>query len=112
MFRALNKAYGRTFWIGGAYKAVNDILTFAGPVFLYLIVAFIQAEGTADAEPLWLGIVYATSLFVCSVVQSMAVNQYFHNSFRVGMQVTILFLVPLFVFVLFLVLVFVIVLTS
>ena len=39
---ALFVAYGCPFMWAGVYKLVNDVLTFAGPILLYLIINFVQ----------------------------------------------------------------------
>jgi len=40
--KALAKAFGLPFLLAGCYKIVNDLLVFAGPVLLNLIIQFVQ----------------------------------------------------------------------
>ena len=75
--------FGWHFALAGILKLVQDALTFAGPIFLNLIVSFVGDP----SEPLWYGLVIVLCLCVSSIIQSLALQIYFHNVFRIAMHV-------------------------
>eukprot|EP01087_Luapelamoeba_hula_P012571 TRINITY_DN3508_c0_g1_i1.p1 TRINITY_DN3508_c0_g1~~TRINITY_DN3508_c0_g1_i1.p1 ORF type:complete len:1538 (+),score=302.45 TRINITY_DN3508_c0_g1_i1:61-4674(+) len=81
--RAMIKAFGWPFMFAGVYKLANDLLTFAGPVLLGLIVTFVQ-DGN---QPFYYGLIYVAAMFITSNMLSVAQHQYFHIGFRVGMWI-------------------------
>ena len=84
--RSLKGAVWRTFRgefiLGGLYKLVNDVLVFAGPMILNLVIQFISTPGW----PLWYGVLFAAGIFFASMIQTLAVNAYFQRMYRVGMR--------------------------
>jgi hypothetical protein len=70
--------------MAGLWRVINDVMAFSGPIFLNLIVSYLENE---TREPLWKGVAYAFGLLGCSLLQSLAQNQYFHIGFRVAMHV-------------------------
>ncbi|XP_067393213.1 ATP-binding cassette sub-family C member 2 isoform X2 [Emydura macquarii macquarii] len=66
-----------------AFKLVHDLLVFASPQLLKLLISFV-------ADPLsyaWQGYLYAVLLFVAALVQSICLQQYFQLCFLLGMSV-------------------------
>ncbi len=84
--RSLKMAVWRTFRaefiLGGLYKLINDVLVFAGPLILNLLIQFISTP----EWPLWYGVLFAVGIFVASMIQTAAVNTYFFRMYRVGMR--------------------------
>ncbi|CAM2117942.1 unnamed protein product [Caretta caretta] len=66
-----------------AFKLVHDLLVFASPQLLKLLISFV-ADPTAYA---WQGYLYALLLFVTTLVQSICLQQYFQLCFLLGMSV-------------------------
>lgn len=59
-------------------------MMFAGPVLLQRLIAFVGDSSL----PTWQGFVYVALLFGSSVLQSIALHQYFHSNFKTGMLVS------------------------
>ncbi|CAM5157939.1 unnamed protein product [Natator depressus] len=66
-----------------AFKLVHDLLVFASPQLLKLLISFV-ADPTVYA---WQGYLYALLLFVTALVQSICLQQYFQLCFLLGMSV-------------------------
>jgi len=81
LLKALNKALGARFWLGGLFKIGNDAAQFVGPVFLSLLL-----ESMQNREPVWHGYVYAASIFLGVLLGVVCEGQYFQNVMRVGMR--------------------------
>ncbi|XP_058815258.1 multidrug resistance-associated protein 1 isoform X5 [Topomyia yanbarensis] len=79
---ALVKAFGRTFAFGSFLKLAQDLLTFASPQILRLIINFVSGD-----EPLWRGVFYAILLFVVAAMQTLFLAQYFNRMFFVGFRI-------------------------
>uniref|UniRef100_A0A914LQE5 Uncharacterized protein n=2 Tax=Meloidogyne incognita TaxID=6306 RepID=A0A914LQE5_MELIC len=65
------------------YKIIHDLLQFAPPKLLDLLLQFIE---TPEAN-IWNGIGIAVCMFLLNFIQSMFIHQYFHIMFRIGMNV-------------------------
>ncbi|XP_017881737.1 multidrug resistance-associated protein 1 isoform X2 [Ceratina calcarata] len=77
----LCKAFGATFLFGSLLKAVQDIIIFASPQILKLLIAFIEGR-----EPLWKGYFYAVLLLITATLQTLILSQYFHRMMLVGLR--------------------------
>lgn len=94
---AICKTFGPTFMFGVLLKFIQDVLTFASPQILRLIIKFVD-DSTAvrsvengdtpiEQEPLWRGILFAVLLFVTAAVQTLFLAQYFQRMFIVGLRI-------------------------
>uniref|UniRef100_A0A1Q3FWR2 ABC-type glutathione-S-conjugate transporter n=2 Tax=Culex tarsalis TaxID=7177 RepID=A0A1Q3FWR2_CULTA len=79
---ALVKAFGPTFAFGSFLKLGQDVLTFASPQILRLIINFVAGD-----EPMWKGIFYALLLFAVAGTQTLLLAQYFNRMFFVGLRI-------------------------
>lgn len=50
-----------------------------------MLIEFIEDKN--DSEEIWRGYVYAASMFVSAILQSLVLQQYFHIMFTLGMRV-------------------------
>lgn len=50
-----------------------------------MLIEFIEDKN--DSEETWRGYVYAASMFVSAILQSLVLQQYFHIMFTLGMRV-------------------------
>ena len=50
-----------------------------------MLIEFIEEKN--DSEETWRGYVYAASMFVSAILQSLVLQQYFHIMFTLGMRV-------------------------
>lgn len=80
---ALVKAFGGTFLFGSCLKLVQDLLTFASPQILKLLINFVEDKN----EPNWRGFLYAGLLFGIASTQTLFLAQYFHRMFIVGLRI-------------------------
>lgn len=99
------RAFGPTFLFGAILKLIQDLLTFASPQLLRLLIKYVtNADNTtsdAIAEkkhfeehgisyhgpPLWRGILYAVLLFVVASMQTLFLSQYFQRMIFVGLRI-------------------------
>lgn len=79
---ALIKAFGGTFLFGSCLKLFQDVLTFASPQVLRLIIDYVSGD-----EPVWRGYLYAGLLFGIASTQTLFLAQYFHRMFLVGLRI-------------------------
>ncbi len=82
--KALWSSFGFRFALAGILKLVHDILQLTSPVFLKLIVEFIQKDGTEGATR---GLLLAGLLLLFSILQSICLQNYFHMVFRTSLKV-------------------------
>ncbi|XP_043661842.1 multidrug resistance-associated protein 1 isoform X6 [Drosophila teissieri] len=78
------KSFGGVFLFGALMKLFTDVLTFAQPQVLSLIIGFVEAK---QDQPEWKGIMYAVLLFVLAAAQTFILGQYFHRMFIVGLRI-------------------------
>ncbi|KEI41088.1 uncharacterized protein L969DRAFT_86336 [Mixia osmundae IAM 14324] len=84
---ALAKAYGAPFFYAAIFKAFQDMLAFVQPQLLRRLLSFVETYRSDHPEPEYKGYVIAIGFFVCAVVQTAFLHQYFQNCFETGMRV-------------------------
>ncbi|XP_063042992.1 multidrug resistance-associated protein 1 isoform X2 [Engraulis encrasicolus] len=82
LFWALCRTFGPYFLVSTVYKIVHDILMFVGPAILNLLIKFVNDS----SAPTWQGYFYTALLFLCSCVQTLILQRYFHVCFVTGMR--------------------------
>ncbi|NXM50901.1 MRP1 protein, partial [Gymnorhina tibicen] len=82
LFKVLYKTFGPYFLMSFLFKAGHDLLMFAGPEILKLLLNFVKNK----AAPNWQGYFYTVLLFVCACLQTLILHQYFHICFVTGMR--------------------------
>ncbi|XP_032929590.1 multidrug resistance-associated protein 1 [Catharus ustulatus] len=82
LFKVLYKTFGPYFLMSFLFKAGHDLLMFAGPEILRLLLNFVNSKGA----PNWHGYFYTALLFVCACLQTLILHQYFHICFVTGMR--------------------------
>uniref|UniRef100_A0A8B9NHN2 Multidrug resistance-associated protein 1 n=1 Tax=Accipiter nisus TaxID=211598 RepID=A0A8B9NHN2_9AVES len=82
LFKVLYKTFGPYFLMSFLFKAAHDLLMFAGPEILKLLINFVNNK----AAPNWQGYFYTVLLFVCACLQTLILHQYFHICFVTGMR--------------------------
>ena len=60
-----------------------DLMQFVSPQLLKHLINFIEDR----SKPMWIGIGISALMFIVALVQSMILHQYFHNMFRLGMNI-------------------------
>ncbi|XP_049426792.1 multidrug resistance-associated protein 1 isoform X3 [Epinephelus fuscoguttatus] len=79
---ALCLTFGPYFLISCLYKLIQDVLMFVGPEILRLLIRFVNNS----SAPSWQGYFYTALLFICTSVQSLILQRYFHVCFVTGMR--------------------------
>uniref|UniRef100_A0A8B9CRZ8 Multidrug resistance-associated protein 1 n=1 Tax=Anser brachyrhynchus TaxID=132585 RepID=A0A8B9CRZ8_9AVES len=82
LFKVLYKTFGPYFLMSFLFKAAHDLLMFAGPEILKLLINFVNDKHAPD----WQGYFYTGLLFVCACLQTLILHQYFHICFVTGMR--------------------------
>ncbi|XP_051630728.1 multidrug resistance-associated protein 1 isoform X1 [Manacus candei] len=82
LFKVLYKTFGPYFLMSFLFKAGHDLLMFAGPEILKLLLNFVNNKAAPD----WQGYFYTVLLFVCACLQTLILHQYFHICFVTGMR--------------------------
>ncbi|XP_006872061.1 PREDICTED: multidrug resistance-associated protein 1 [Chrysochloris asiatica] len=83
LFKVLYKTFGPYFLMSFLFKALHDLMMFAGPEILKLLINFVEDE----QAPAWQGYFYTVLLFVCACLQTLVLHQYFHICFVSGMRI-------------------------
>uniref|UniRef100_A0A2K5RIC2 Multidrug resistance-associated protein 1 n=1 Tax=Cebus imitator TaxID=2715852 RepID=A0A2K5RIC2_CEBIM len=65
------------------FKAIHDLMMFAGPEILKLLINFVNDTTAPD----WQGYFYTVLLFVSACLQTLLLHQYFHICFVSGMRI-------------------------
>lgn len=83
------KSFGGVFLFGSFLKLMNDLLMFASPQILKLVISFVDAKYDPEAveEPLWHGILYSVLLFIVAALQTFFLGQYFQRMMVVGLRI-------------------------
>lgn len=91
LFKALSRAFGFSFVVGGLFKGLQDCLAFVQPQLLRLLIRFVNdySESVKEGNPLPLtkGLMIAGAMFVVSVTQTAFLHQYFQRAFDLGMKI-------------------------
>ncbi|XP_028267253.1 multidrug resistance-associated protein 1 isoform X2 [Parambassis ranga] len=82
LFWALCLTFGPYFFISCLYKIIQDVLMFVGPEILRFLIHFVNDS----SAPSWQGYFYTSLLFICTCVQSLILQRYFHVCFVSGMR--------------------------
>ncbi|XP_008584452.1 PREDICTED: multidrug resistance-associated protein 1 [Galeopterus variegatus] len=83
LFKVLYKTFGPYFLMSFVFKAIHDLMMFAGPEILKLLIHFVNDQQAPD----WQGYLYTALLFVSSCLQTLVLHQYFHICFVSGMRI-------------------------
>uniref|UniRef100_A0A4W3I297 Multidrug resistance-associated protein 1 n=1 Tax=Callorhinchus milii TaxID=7868 RepID=A0A4W3I297_CALMI len=82
LLKALCRAFGPYLMISFFFKIFHDVLVFASPEIMRLLLGFVNNH----FAPVWQGYFYAILLFICAFVQTLFLHQYFHICFVTGMR--------------------------
>uniref|UniRef100_A0A669PY13 ATP binding cassette subfamily C member 2 n=1 Tax=Phasianus colchicus TaxID=9054 RepID=A0A669PY13_PHACC len=83
LMKVLFKTFLQNLVMSVAFKLVHDVLVFASPQLLKLLIAFVS-----DAEAFaWQGYLYSILLFLAAILQSLCLQQYFNLCFQLGTNV-------------------------
>lgn len=82
LFFCLFKVFGGKFIAGSILKLVSDILSYAGPVILHLIINFIKDSN----QIMSVGLFLTALLFFATFIQSLLVQHYYIRMYLVGQR--------------------------
>ncbi|KAK2493984.1 hypothetical protein MC885_018300, partial [Smutsia gigantea] len=83
LFKVLYKTFGPYFLMSFLFKALHDLMMFAGPEILKLLINFVSDQKAPD----WQGYFYTALLFISACLQTLVLHQYFHICFVSGMRI-------------------------
>uniref|UniRef100_A0A8C6A6P8 Multidrug resistance-associated protein 1 n=1 Tax=Marmota marmota marmota TaxID=9994 RepID=A0A8C6A6P8_MARMA len=83
LFKVLYKTFGPYFLMSFLFKAIHDLMMFAGPEILKLLINFVNDTKAPD----WQGYWYTVLLLVSACLQTLVLHQYFHVCFVSGMRI-------------------------
>ncbi|KAM9584296.1 multidrug resistance-associated protein 1 [Trichechus inunguis] len=83
LFKVLYKTFGPYFLMSFLFKALHDLMMFAGPEILKLLIRFVNDKKAPD----WQGYFYTALLFISACLQTLVLHQYFHICFVSGMRI-------------------------
>ncbi|XP_058536855.1 multidrug resistance-associated protein 1 isoform X1 [Ochotona princeps] len=83
LFKVLYKTFGPYFLMSALFKAIHDLMMFAGPEILKLLIKFVNDSEAPD----WQGYFYTALLFISTCLQTLVLHQYFHICFVSGMRI-------------------------
>ena len=85
---ALASAYGGPYLRGAIIKTLADILAFAQPQLLRLLISFVDSYRRGRTpQPPAKGAAIALAMFAVSIGQTACLHQYFQRAFETGMRV-------------------------
>lgn len=91
LWKALFVAYGGPYAVAAGLKIFQDCLAFLQPQLLRWLLAYISwyqnAKRTGITPNPLQGFAIALCMFIASVIQTVALNQYFQRTFETGMRV-------------------------
>uniref|UniRef100_UPI00358E52C2 ATP-binding cassette sub-family C member 2-like n=1 Tax=Myxine glutinosa TaxID=7769 RepID=UPI00358E52C2 len=83
LLKAMINTYYAALLHGANYKVIHVVLSFASPQILKLMISF-----TTDLSiPEWRGYFYAVLMMASAILQSLLLQQYFHHSLGLGMNI-------------------------
>lgn len=90
LWLAFFRAFGGPYFRGAVIKTFSDILNFAQPQLLRLLISFVDSyrkDSPRPPQPVARGAAIALAMFVVSVSQTACLHQYFQRSFETGMRI-------------------------
>ncbi|EAW12826.1 ATP-binding cassette glutathione S-conjugate transporter YCF1 [Aspergillus clavatus NRRL 1] len=87
LWLALIRAFGAPYFRGAIIKCGSDVLAFAQPQLLRLLIRFVDSYRTEEPQPVIRGVAIALMMFLVSVTQTLCLHQYFQRAFDTGMRV-------------------------
>jgi ABC-type multidrug transport system fused ATPase/permease subunit len=82
LFIALARSFGWVIFAAGVFKFFQDLLIFASPQLLKLMINFTEDNSLPSHQ----GYIYALLLFISAEVQSLLLHQYFHRCNKAGLN--------------------------
>ncbi|KAF2196793.1 multidrug resistance-associated protein 1 [Delitschia confertaspora ATCC 74209] len=87
LWNAMFGAFGGPYFRGALIKSCSDVLNFAQPQLLRLLITFVDSYRTENPQPVIRGAAIALAMFFVSVSQTACLHQYFQRSFETGMRI-------------------------
>ena len=87
LWLALFRAFGGPYFGALVFKTGSDVLYYAQPQLLRLLITFVESYRTEDPQPVIRGMAIALAMFAASVCQTILLHQFFQRAFETGMRV-------------------------
>ncbi|OLY81580.1 Metal resistance protein YCF1 [Smittium mucronatum] len=78
LFMSLVRNFGLYYSLAGFLKLLQDLLLFCQPLLFKRLISFISNYNKGLHESIKIGVYYATSMLLLSLIQSVILNQYFN----------------------------------
>jgi ABC-type multidrug transport system fused ATPase/permease subunit len=87
LWLAMFRAFGAPYFRGAVIKTASDVLNFAQPQLLRLLISYVDSHRTDNPQPVARGAAIALAMFAVSVSQTACLHQYFQRAFETGMRI-------------------------
>ena len=84
---AMFRGFGGPYFRGSVFKTMSDLLAFAQPQLLRLLITWVDSYSRPNPQPLIRGVAIAAAMFAVSVSQTVCLHQYFQRAFETGMRI-------------------------
>ena len=87
LWLAMFKGFGGPYFRGAVFKTMSDLLAFAQPQLLRLLITWVDSYRRPNPQPLIRGVAIALAMFGVSVSQTVCLHQHFQRAFETGMRI-------------------------
>jgi ATP-binding cassette subfamily C (CFTR/MRP) protein 1 len=87
LWLAMFHSFGGPYFRGAAIKTISDVLNFAQPQLLRLLISFVDSYRTGKPQPVIRGAAIALAMFAVSISQTAFLHQCFQRFFETGMRI-------------------------
>ncbi|MCJ1418249.1 hypothetical protein MMC32_004596 [Xylographa parallela] len=87
LWLAMFRGFGGPYFRGAVFKTMSDVLAFAQPQLLRLLITWVDSHRRPNPQPPIRGVAIAAAMFGVSVAQTVCLNQYFQRAFETGMRI-------------------------
>ena len=87
LWLAMFRGFGGPYFRAAVFKTMSDVLAFAQPQLLRLLIAWVDSHRRPNPQPIIRGVAIAAAMFGVSVAQTVCLNQYFQRAFETGMRI-------------------------
>ncbi|MCJ1435109.1 hypothetical protein MMC27_004479 [Xylographa pallens] len=87
LWLAMFRGFGGPYFRGAVFKTMSDVLAFAQPQLLRLLITWVDSHRRPNPQPPIRGVAIAAAMFGVSVAQTVCLHQHFQRAFETGMRI-------------------------
>lgn len=87
LWLAMFRGFGGPYFRAAVFKTASDVLAFAQPQLLRLLITWVDSYRRPNPQPIVRGVAIAAAMFAVSVSQTVCLHQYFQRAFECGMRI-------------------------